>query len=319
MEKPKNEEKKGRVFLGWWGGVSRGGATIGDALAIRAAHNALRSAGWRVDVGAEDYAARHVPAAINAQLVIPEDYNAFAWICGPLIPDSESFSALVNSFRHVPRIAAGVSVLAPASFNQRCIFDQILARDGMPQRSFDFALAAASSFNPTSVSVYDSIGICLRGKQREYGVNSSLDEEAERLVSSVVAQLGLPVRKIETRLDKTQLNISSIEASFASHRLIITTRLHGALLALFQGVPFIALDQIRGGGKVSDVLGYLGCPFVWRVGHTSLEELVEAGRELMSGRMQALLQDIKFRAIAAAKSSVQELVQSIQNINQITK
>jgi polysaccharide pyruvyl transferase WcaK-like protein len=50
----------------------------------------------------------------------------------------------------------------------------------------------------------------------------------------------------------------SIHQSFADAALVVTTRLHGSLLALHHNTPFVAIDQIEGGRKVTTVVRQLG-------------------------------------------------------------
>ena len=73
------------------------------------------------------------------------------------------------------------------------------------------------------------------------------------MILEVARQFSDHVEHIETVVRKDN-SVQHIHQSFADAKLIITTRLHGALLALHHRTPFIAIDQIKGGRKVTSVL-----------------------------------------------------------------
>jgi polysaccharide pyruvyl transferase WcaK-like protein len=55
--------------------------------------------------------------------------------------------------------------------------------------------------------------------------------------------------------------------------VILTTRLHGTVLALKNAVPVIAVDSVAGGGKVVRQCEALGWPVVFRIEDCSDEKL----------------------------------------------
>ena len=57
---------------------------------------------------------------------------------------------------------------------------------------------------------------------------------------------------------------------------LLTTRLHGMVLALKNGVPVVAIDAIRGGGKVTEQAHAIGWPEVFAVDTASDADLTAA-------------------------------------------
>lgn len=87
----------------------------------------------------------------------------------------------------------------------------------------------------------------------------SLHELAENLIEPVANRLaeGRSILRIDTRTP-TPYRIRDIVDEFTSARLVFTTRLHGALLSLEYGTPFVAVDQIEQGQKINSVLKRIG-------------------------------------------------------------
>ena len=272
---------KRRAFFAWWGSFVDGGPTVGDLLAVKAACSALSRAGWEIDIGCSISTMHYFANSVSVSSIQPHSYKVFVWVCGPLIPECTAQSTLLSIFNNVPKVAAGVSVLKTCGEDYRSQFSHILARDGPGQRVFDFALAEDHEYSGVLRS-HDGIGISMRGKQREYGLSRCNDLLAGCLVEHAVEKLGVSVVKLETRLDRGEPDLQALELGFARRQLVITTRLHGALLSIKYGVPFVAIDQVQGGEKVWNAMHDIACPWVYRVGSLSADELLERARELLA-------------------------------------
>jgi hypothetical protein len=68
------------------------------------------------------------------------------------------------------------------------------------------------------------------------------------------------------------------------------------MLAMRNGTPFIALDQIAGGAKVSRLLGQLGWPYVYQVDTTDLPTMISAIDALLEDSRLGLLEEAHRRA-----------------------
>lgn len=67
-----------------------------------------------------------------------------------------------------------------------------------------------------------------------------------------------------------------MEALIADMDVVLTTRLHGLVLALKNGVPAVAVDAIAGGSKVKRQAEAIGWPVVLTADALKDEELNEA-------------------------------------------
>ena len=85
--------------------------------------------------------------------------------------------------------------------------------------------------------------------------------------------------KIVSRLDvnhssfRTPLEVTS---AIRKMDLVVTTRLHGTVLSLSQGVPALAIDPIRGGAKISRQAATIGWPAILLAETARIEDLREA-------------------------------------------
>lgn len=129
------------------------------------------------------------------------------------------------------------------------------------------------------------IGLALRGEQHEYGAELCLWREAEQMFGALLDLLArhrsVRIVEIENHLKRSQRQPDDIEAQYAACDLVLTTRFHGAIAALRHNVPFIALDQIRHGGKVMPLLAGSGWQGVLRVDSTETLDVVRLGIELL--------------------------------------
>ena len=58
---------------------------------------------------------------------------------------------------------------------------------------------------------------------------------------------------------------AEVESLIARVDVVVTTRLHGLVLALKNGVPAVAVDPVRGGAKVCRQAQTLGWPYAYAV------------------------------------------------------
>lgn len=121
---------------------------------------------------------------------------------------------------------------------------------------------------------------------------------AEGLLSQLAEAFGLETEPIDTVL-KPGNEAAKIESQFEAVDLVLTTRLHGSLYGLSRGKPVIAVDQIRGTGKVKPILDRLGWPFAY-----SIEEANEA---LLATQLRRLMAEWPVEAITGAQETILDL------------
>ncbi|MGI8331171.1 polysaccharide pyruvyl transferase family protein [Actinomadura scrupuli] len=231
-----------RVLLAGWFSFLHGEITAGDALALEAVCGALDTGGIRYDVA---WSPVFRPGGLSLEDAAPEHYTHLVFVCGPL--HGAQVRDLHVRYAGCRRVAVGVSVIDPADPSVTG-FDLVLARDGdagPPQRD----LAAV----PRTPSV-PVVGVILSAGQGEYGARRRHDEVSARLTGWLGRRACARLR-LDTRLDSGDWTMCASAAEFAAviarQDLVVTTRLHGLVLALRHGVPALAVDPVAGGGKVT--------------------------------------------------------------------
>ena len=116
----------------------------------------------------------------------------------------------------------------------------MIARDSRP----DVSLLAPLKRVPV-------VGIVRVHIQTEYP--EGLHEVANRAIERLVASRAMAAVPIDTRLDVNVTGLRSaaeIESLIARMDVVLTTRLHGLVLAIKNGVPAVVVDPIGQGAKV---------------------------------------------------------------------
>jgi Polysaccharide pyruvyl transferase len=302
------------ILVAWWGALNRGGPTIGDYLSLRSVVAHLAANDHNVVVAAPTIPLAMPCAAVDWESVDPAAVTYLVFVCGPVIAGSQALRDLFSRFGGCAKVGVGVSILPPSSPDHWMPFDICLARDGLPRRHFDVALAASLAAPSVPCQRADGlrVGVARRGAQREYGLGACRHEMADATIERLVARLGIEAVLLETRLDIQSESPEALEAAFDSVDLVITTRLHGALLALRHGIPTVVLDQIAGGGKVTAAMRHLGWPYVYPVEAGREEELERAVWSLLQPGGRGLALRAGKRARRYARHSLRVLGLSLR-------
>ena len=93
--------------------------------------------------------------------------------------------------------------------------------------------------------------IVLVHDQKEY--RDGLHDAANSAIGRLVDSRAMATVRIDTRLDTNATGLrtaAEVEALIARMDVVVTTRLHGLVLAIKNGVPAVAIDPIAGGAKL---------------------------------------------------------------------
>lgn len=225
-------------------------ATAGDLLACEVVDGWLARAGIAHDVAM----APKYGEGVDWESVDPGGYSHVVWVCGPVTAGPRQ-TALRERFKDARQVAVDISLIDDvAPFNP---YDAVVERDSADVARPDISMLAAGELAPVA-------GLCLVGHQREYGERGLHDEAAEALDRLVSART-LAVIDIDTVLKPGRPGRRSpaeVEALIARTDVVLTNRLHGLALAVKHGVPALAIDAVRGGGKVTRQARALGWPAV---------------------------------------------------------
>lgn len=289
--------KNRRIAVSGWFSFDLPHNTAGDLLAQQSAIVWAQQAGYTCDV-----AVTHpkLPHEIATDQLKPDDYDAIVFVCGPLT--ESHILPFIRRFTGIKRIALNVSVVDTSNLANE--FDVIIPRDTPTQTNPDISLATEASSAPV-------IGLIYVGKQREYPTQKH--DTVEQLVAKVIKKLGAATVMIDTKLPHNQYGLSSIaqvESVIRHMDAVITTRLHGSVLSLRNGVPPVVIDPVPEGAKVIRQMKALGWPLAYTISDVTEDTLEQAIQDALGqasrnkaaeviGTAQRKLENIKTRFIEA--------------------
>ena len=234
--------RAGRVLVVGWPSFLHGEATAGDVLAMEAVRRALHDAGIPCDLA---WSPVFRPGARTLDDAPPGSYTHLVFACGPA--HGWQVEQLHQRYQCCRRIAVGVSVIDPAD-PAVTGFHAVLTRDAPGVRAHrDLAAAVPAARVPVA-------GIILAGDQPEYAARGRHAQLAREL-GDWLGALDCARLPLDTRLDSGQWRSPAtpgqVESAIARTDVVVTTRLHGLVLALKNGVPALAIDPVAGGAKVA--------------------------------------------------------------------
>jgi hypothetical protein len=231
-----------RLLLTGWFSFLDGEATAGDVLAQRLVSEALTAKGIHHDTA---WSPGFRPGALSLETARPDDYDTLLFVCGPL--HGHQVTGLHHRFASCRRLAAGVSVI-DAGDPAVTGFDVVIPRDGTPADPVA-DLAATAPLGPEPPVV----GVVLAAGQGEYGtrrMHTSVNDALRHWLHS----MDCTIVEADTRLAVDDWRLCATPEQFLALvgrlDLVVTTRLHGLVLALRRGTPVIAVDPVGGGAKV---------------------------------------------------------------------
>jgi hypothetical protein len=227
-----------KVLLAGWFSFEKMGATAGDLLARDLVAEWLEDAGRAYDVAN----APPFSGDVDWEAVDPAAYSEVVFVCGPF-GKGPPLTELLFRFEDVPLIGVNLSLLQPlGEWNP---FQLLLERDSERTARPDISFLAREPLVPV-------VGLVLVHFQEEYG-DRSLHAEVHGAVRELLEERDVAVVEIDTRLDENATGLRSaaqVESLIARMDAVVTTRLHGTVMALKHGVPPVAIDPVAGGAKI---------------------------------------------------------------------
>lgn len=231
-----------RVLVTGWSSFVHGEATAGDVLSMEAVRDSLVEAGISVDLA---WSPRLRSGGLDLEQADPHAYTHLLFVCGPA--HGWQVRQLHEQFARCRRLAVGVSIVAP---DDPAVtgFHQVIARDG------DGALAHHDLAATPRCAQVPVIGVVLAHAQHEYGIRQRHDD-VHALLTSWLGRQDFARLPFDTRLDGGDWRFArtpdQLESMIRRLDMVVTSRMHGLVLALKNGVPALAIDPIAGGAKVS--------------------------------------------------------------------
>jgi len=228
-----------KILLAGWFSFENCGATAGDLMARDVVAGWLASAGIAYDVaGIGPFAADVVWTQVD-----PAHYTHVIFVCGPVVNKAPG-TDFYERFANCKKIGIDVSMVQSlAEYNP---FDVLLERDSERGARPDLALAARQHVCPV-------VGLLLVHPQHEYGKRGKHNQVNEQIKAFLDEQV-FAVCPIDTVLQWNPMGFThtaQVESLIRKMDFVVTTRLHGMVLALKNGIPAVAIDAIAGGAKVT--------------------------------------------------------------------
>lgn len=223
-----------KALVAGWFSYANGHATAGDLLTRDLLCDWLRELGM-------DYEIAVAPPFTGGPSLAEVDAHAFThafFICGPF-GHGELEYRFLRRFAHCRLVGLNLSLDIPTE--QWDPFDFLIERDSV--RDVNPEMLFASRQHLPSV-----VGVCLVEPHEEAdvaGANAAIDALLQRREAARVM--------IDTRLDTNETGLRTageVEALIARVDVLVTTRLHGLVMALKNGVPAVVIDAVPGGGKI---------------------------------------------------------------------
>jgi len=198
----------------------------------------------------------------SLEILRAQDLDSMIFVCGPIVDDWRPFQDLIRvmQLNEIPFIGVNVSILKP----QTNPFTKTIAREGLSKSFFDLSPLQTADGNflahfkrKLQVKKSIKVGVVLRGHQIEYGEERCNCEVAKQLIYHALEKLefdAIEICHIDHKLKENALSVSEYDQLYQSLDFVLTTRFHGAIMAVRNLIPFIAIDQIEGGMKVTSLL-----------------------------------------------------------------
>lgn len=253
-----------RVLVCGWFSFRDMGATAGDLLAKDVVAEWLS----RADIPYDVAAAPPFAGDTDWRTAHPDAYSSVVFVCGPF-GNGPPVDELLRRFEGVRFIGIDLTMLdAVENWNP---FDVLFERDSSRTARPDLSFLATDQHVPV-------VGRVLVHRQKEYSQHGAHDH-AHRIINEVSRARNISVIDIDTRLDTATSQFTTpmqVVSSLARMDAVMTTRLHGLVLSLKNGVPAVAVDPVSGGAKISRQAAVIDWPIVLNVDELTHERLEEA-------------------------------------------
>ena len=250
---------------------------------------------------------RHSPADPNSSPSDPNDFTHAFFVCGPW-QKARGEADFVAHFACCRLIGIDLSLDDPPL--EWAPFDLLIERDTIRRSNPDLSFASGDPLPPT-------VGICLVEPYAEADT-----ARADAAVRELVARHELACVPIDTRLDVNQSGLRTkgeVEALISRMDAVITTRLHGTVLALKHGVPVLAIDSVPGAAKVKRQCVRVGWPNVLTLDELADERLDEALAFALSAEARELARSCGESAKADVAAIGSELKRELREAGRVER
>jgi hypothetical protein len=253
-----------KVLVSGWFSFEKMGTTAGDLIVCGLVCSWLRKAGINFEVAAK----RQFYNGIDWEKADPSIYSHVIFACGPF-GNGWPITEFINHFKNCKFIGLNLSMLQ--ALNQWDPFELLIERDSNLRTNADIAFGAELQKVPI-------VGIIRAHKQKEYG-ELSRHELANSAIDELIASREMATINIDTAVEDNKYGLKTpreIESLIARTDVVITTRLHGLVLSLKNGIPAVAIDPIAGGAKITRQAIAINWPYHFKVNEIDSSQLMNA-------------------------------------------
>jgi hypothetical protein len=274
------------------------GASAGDLLARDLAAEWLRRAGHDCDIAL----APPFAGGVDWHEVEPANYGDVVFVCGP-VGNGPPLAAFLDRFAGCRLTGLNTTMLHELEdWNP---FEILFERDSDARARPDIALVAREPLVPV-------VGTVLVHRQREYPGN--LHQAANDALQRLAASRDVAAVPIDTRLDVNQTGLRStaqVESLIARMDVVLTSRLHGMVLAIKNGVPAVVIDPVAGGRKVLRQAQVLDWPIVFTADAVTDRQLQEAFDFCLTDEARAQARRCRDEAVSRVIAARDEFIEAL--------
>lgn len=288
------------VLVSGWFSFEHMGATAGDLIARDLLCEYLNNSGIPYDIAV----AQPFTGGLDWRQASPEDYSHVVFVCGPL-GNGWPVAEFLNYFSGCRLIGLNLSMLD--EIEKWNPFEILYERDSNLISRPDISIAATAERVPLT-------GRILAHLQKEYG-RRSRHPEAHAAIDRLLQKRETAIVPIDTVLVDNPFGLRTpreIESLIAGMDLVVTTRLHGMVLAIKNGVPALAIDPIDGGAKISQQAKALGWPVVFGIGTLDDAQLLDAFDYCSTNEARKAAQSCADRAAGHIEQMLRELMERMK-------
>jgi len=279
-----------KALVAGWFSFEEMGATAGDLIARDLVCDWLAAAGREFDVAV----APPFSGGVDWRQVDPARYGEVIFVCGPL-GNGWPVTGFLDRFSGHRLIGLNLSLIEPLEVWNP--FDLLLERDSSRASRPDVTFLADTAKVPVA-------GVVLVHPQKEYP--GAMHAAANDAIARLTASRELAAVPIDTRLDVNGTGLrtaAEVESLIARMDVVLTTRLHGMVLAIKNGVPPLVIDPIAGGRKVMTQAKAIGWNAVFTAGELDDDRLRAALAYCLSAEARAEVMRLRERVLDSVRET----------------
>jgi hypothetical protein len=247
------------LVAGWFSSES-GHATAGDLITRDLVCEWLQAARHPYDLAV----APPFTGALTGAPQTLEITRTSCFVCGPFGPGGWEREFL-DRFAGCRLIGMDLSMKVP--LDEWNLFDLLIERDSSARANPDLSFLSRQALVPV-------VGIC-----RVEDYEGAPITEANLAIDRLIGSKQISIVEIDTRLDEHSTGRRApveVESLLARMDAVVTTRLHGTVFSLKNGIPVVAINPEVGRWKIRCQAESIGSPVIFNVDNLTDDTLQKA-------------------------------------------